>query len=142
MPSNITFEINVAAPIDSVWNTFNEPNEILKWDKSEDWYTTSASNDLTVGGKLLQHMESKNGDTGFDVVATYTKIEHNKLIEFRMDDGRMFDRIVKVEFFETFEGVKMRQTFQAESAIPLNQQLSEWQSVLNRFAQYVESLNK
>jgi uncharacterized protein YndB with AHSA1/START domain len=130
----ITIETNVAAPIDYVWRAFNNPDDIVQWDASDDWHTTWASNDLKVGGKLLLRIEANNGGMGLDFAATYTQIELNRLIEFREDD----DRMARLEFIETDTGVTIRQTFDAESTHPEDQQRSEWQAVLDRFARHVE----
>ena len=135
----ITVETIVVAPIADVWRAFNEPEDILRWDANDDWYTTGASNDLRVGGKLSLRIESSEGDPGFDVEATYTQVDPNQLIECLMDDGRLADRIVLVEFFETDTGVTVRQTFDAESTLPAAPQRSDWQAVLDRFGRYVES---
>ena len=131
----ITIETNVAVPIADVWRAFNNPDDIVQWDATDNWHTTRASNDLKVGGKLSLRIEAKNGGMGFDFAATYTQIELNRLIEFREDD----DRMVRLEFIETNTGVTIRQTFDAESKHPEDQQRSEWQAVLDRFARHVES---
>lgn len=137
----ITVETNVAAPIADVWRAFNDPDDILQWDASDDWYTALASNDLRVGGKLLLRIEARGGGgLGFDVAATYTQVVPSRLIECWMDDSRMVDRMVRVEFFETDTGVSVRQTFEAESTHPEGPQRSDWQAVLDRFARYVESI--
>lgn len=130
----ITIETNVAAPIADAWRAFNNPDDIVQWDASDDWHTTWASNDLKVGSKLLLRIEANDGGMGFDFAATYTQIEPNRLIEFRVDD----DRMVRLEFIETDIGVTIRQTFDAESKPAEDQQRSEWQAVLDRFARYVE----
>ena len=130
----ITIETHVAAPIADTWRAFNAPDDIVQWDASDDWHTTWASNDLQVDGKLLLRIEATDGSTGFDFAATYTQIELNRLIVFRDDD----DRMVCLEFIETDTGVAIRQTFDAESKVPEDQQRSEWQTVLDRFAQHVE----
>ncbi|CAF1612314.1 unnamed protein product [Adineta ricciae] len=131
----ITIETNVAVPIADVWRAFNNPDDIVQWDATDDWHTTRASNDLKIGGKLSLRIEAKSGGMGFDFAATYTQIELNRLIEFREDDGRM----VRLEFIETDSGVTIRQTFDAELKHPEDQQRSEWQAVLDRFARHVES---
>ncbi len=130
----ITIETNVAAPIVHVWRAFNDPDDIVQWDASDDWHTTWASNDLKVGGKLLLRIEASNGGMGLDFAATYTQIELNRLIEYREDN----DRIARLEFIQTDTGVIIVQTFDAESTVPEDQQRSEWQAVLDRFARYVE----
>ena len=131
----ITIETIVAAPIADVWRAFNNPDDIVQWDATDDWHTTRASNDLKVGGKLSLRIEAKNGGMGFDFAATYTQIELNRLIEFRENE----DRMVRLEFIETDTGVTILQTFDAESKHPEDQQRSEWQAVLDRFARHVES---
>ena len=130
----ITIETNVAASIADAWRAFNNPDDIVRWDASDDWHTTGASNDLKVGGKLLLRIEATDGGMGFDFAATYTQIELHRLIEFREDD----DRMVRLEFIETDTGVTIRQTFDAESKHPKDKQHSEWQGVLDRFARHVE----
>ncbi|WP_283188426.1 SRPBCC domain-containing protein [Pseudomonas sp. PMCC200344] len=130
----INIETSVAAPIADTWQAFNNPEDIVQWDASDDWHTTRASNDLKVGGKLLLRIEANEGGLGFDFAATYTQIELNRLIEFRDDDGR----VVRLDFVESDKGVTIRQTFDAESTQTEDQQRKEWQIVLNRFARYVE----
>lgn len=136
----ITVVTNVAAPIADVWRAFNEPDDILQWDAADDWHTTRATNDLKVGGKLSLRIEATDGGPGFDVVAIYTKIEPNRLIECLMDDGTIADRLVCVEFFETETGVTVRQDFESDSTISQEMQRADWQAVLERFARYVESI--
>ncbi|MGS0742751.1 SRPBCC domain-containing protein [Glaciimonas sp. GG7] len=131
---NITIETFVTAPIADTWRAFNNPDDIVQWDASDEWHTTWASNDLKVGGKLLLRIESNDGGMGFDFAATYTQIELNRLIEFQTDE----DRMVRLAFIETDTGVTIRQAFDADSKLPEDQQRSEWQTVIDRFARYVE----
>ncbi len=98
-----TVETNVAAPVADTWRALNAPDDIVQWDASEEWHTPWASNDLTVGGKLLLRLEANDGGAGVDFAATYTQIERYRVIESRDDEGRL-----------------------------------EWQTVLDRFARYVE----
>jgi uncharacterized protein YndB with AHSA1/START domain len=82
----ITIEKNIIATIDEVWKAFNNPDDILQWDYTNEWKTTWVSNDLKVGGKLLlriENSENSENSEGFDFSATYTQIELNRLIEFR-----------------------------------------------------------
>jgi uncharacterized protein YndB with AHSA1/START domain len=134
----ITVETNIVAPVDAVWQAFNNSDDIVRWDACDDWYTAKALNDLRLGGVLSLRVEAKDGGVGFDFAATYTQIEPNRLIEFRMED----DRIVRVEFIETGTGVTVRQTFDAESTRPGEQERSEWQAVLDSFARHVAAIQK
>ena len=130
----ITIETKIAAPLADVWRAFNAPDDIVQWDASEEWHTTSASNDLMVGGKLLLRLEANDGGAGFDFAATYTRIELYRVIEFRDDE----ERLARLEFIQSDTGVTLRQTFDAEANLPEEQQRVEWQTVLDRFARYVE----
>lgn len=77
----IAIESRVAAPIHAVWKAFNDPDDILVWDACDDWRAAKASNDLRVGGMLALRIEARDGETGFDFAATYTRVEPERLIE-------------------------------------------------------------
>ncbi|WP_194851989.1 SRPBCC domain-containing protein [Nonlabens antarcticus] len=130
----ITIERNIIATIDEVWKAFNNPDDILKWDYTDEWKTTWVSNDLKVGGKLLLRIENSENWESVDFSATYTKIKLHRLIEFQDHEERM----VCLKFIENDNKVIIRQTFDAISTLPETEQRIEWQSVLDRFAQYVE----
>src|SRR5436309_3000388 len=117
----ITIETKVAASIAETWRAFNHPADIMQWDAADEWHTTWAANDLQVGGQLLLRLEANAGGLSFDFAATYTQIELNRLIEFRADD----DRMVRLAFIETATGVTLRQTFDAASKQPADQQRAE-----------------
>ena len=93
----ITVETVVKAPLNTVWDTWNNPEDIKQWNTAqEDWHTPRSTVDLREGGKFSARMEAKDGSMGFDFEGTYTRVEPNKLIEYRMDD----DRQVTIEFVE------------------------------------------
>ena len=49
--AKITVESLVKAPIDLVWNTYNNPQDIQQWNTaSPEWHTVNSVNDLRVGG--------------------------------------------------------------------------------------------
>ena len=57
-----TIEININAPIDTVWDTWTNPKHVVKWNHaSEDWHSPIASNELKVGGKFVYRMDAKDG---------------------------------------------------------------------------------
>lgn len=132
----ITVETKVAAPIDAVWDAWNNPDDIVQWNAaSEDWHTTRASTDLKVGGKLSSRMEAKDGSMGFDFGGVYTAVEPHRLIEFTMDDART----VRVEFFQEGDAVLVRESFDADASHSEEQQRAGWQAILDRFARHVEA---
>jgi len=63
----IKIQTSVAAPIGETWKAFNNPGDILQWDATDDWRTTHAANDLTVGGQLLLRIEGNDASLGFSV---------------------------------------------------------------------------
>ena len=130
----ITVETKVAAPIENVWRAWTTPDDIKQWNAaSDDWHTTRATVDLRVGGAFSSHMEAKDGSMGFDFAGTYTRIEKHKLIECAFGD-----RSLLVEFVSGKDGVTVRETFDAETTNPIEQQRQGWQAILNNFAKHVE----
>ena len=131
----ITVQTAVKAPLERVWQAWNSPEDIKRWNAaSDDWHTPSSSVDLREGGKFRARMEAKDGSMGFDFEGTYTRIVPGKLIEYRIGDGRE----VSVEFREERGGVLVRETFDAEKENPPELQRGGWQSILESFARYVE----
>src|SRR3954468_19240452 len=94
----ITVQTLVKANVKKVWDTWNTPEDIKQWNAAQaDWHTTASTVDLREGAKFTARMEAKDGSMGFDFEGTYTRIVPQKLIEFRMADGRE----VSVEFQES-----------------------------------------
>jgi len=80
-------------------------------------------------------MEAKDGSMGFDFEGTYTKIVHEKLIEYVLEDGRT----VSVAFEPVFGGITVVEAFDAEDSNSAEMQRQGWQSILDRFGSYVEA---
>ena len=134
--TRITVETIVKAPIERVWQSWNTPSDIKQWNAaSDDWHTTASSVDLREGGKFSARMEARDGSEGFDFEGTYTRIAPRKTIEYRMSDGRE----VAVDFAEGPDGVRVTETFDAESENSQELQRAGWQAILDRFARYVEA---
>lgn len=130
----ITIETNIQAPIEKVWLAWNTPEDIVQWNAaSDDWHTTNATVDLREGGTYTSRMEAKDGSMGFDFAGTYTKIVPHALIESSLEDGR----VLLVEFMAAENGVKVRETFDAESTHSVEQQRDGWQAILDNFARHV-----
>jgi len=84
----------------------------------------------------MSRMEAKDGSAGFDFEGTYTSVEPQKRIEYRMSDGRE----VRVEFAKRADGVLVKETFDAEGENPPEMQREGWQSILDNFARHVEEV--
>lgn len=131
----ITIETTVNAPIKKVWEFWNDSKHITQWGSaSDDWHTTSATNDLRLGGRFQYAMAAKDGSAGFDFGGEYTKVTTNQLIEYTMDDGRK----VRIEFSGQ-DKVKIVETFEAEETNPIDMQRNGWQAILNNFKLHVEN---
>ena len=135
MPDKITVEARIAAPVGEVWRAWNTPADIRQWNAaSDDWHTTKSEVDLRAGGTFSSRMEAKDGSMGFDFAGTYTKVVEHRLIE-----SAFGDRTLVVEFIAGPDGVVVRETFDAETTYPVEQQRQGWQAILNNFKRHVES---
>jgi uncharacterized protein YndB with AHSA1/START domain len=132
----ITIETVVDATSEAVWQAWNDPAAIQQWNTAQDdWHTTRSSVDLREGGTFMSRMEAKDGSVGFDFEGTYTRVVPLRAIEYRMSDGRE----VQVEFSETPDGVRVRETFDAETENSPELQRAGWQAILDNFRRYVEA---
>ena len=135
--NNITIETIVKAPVEKVWESWTNPNHIMQWNNaSEDWHITKAENDLRVGGNFMSRIETKDGSFGFDFGGTYDEVKPNQLIEYTIGDGRK----VKITFSENGNETKVVETFETENTNPIEMQRSGWQSILDNFKKYTESI--
>lgn len=133
----ITIQTLIKAPIETVWDAWNKPEHIINWAfASNDWEAPTAENDLRTGGSFKTRMQAKDGSEGFDFEGVYTNVEDKRLIEYDMSDGRH----VKITFEETPEGVKVTEAFDPENENPEEMQKSGWQSILDNFKKYAESV--
>lgn len=129
-------ETVVKSELKKVWDAWNSPEDIKKWNAaSDDWHTARSTVDLRDGGKFSSRMEAKDGSAGFDFEGTYTRIVPQKLIEYRMSDGRE----VRVEFSQSVGGVLVKETFDAESENSPEIQREGWQAILDNFGRHVEA---
>jgi len=132
----ITVQVKVNAPVEKVWEYFNSPEHIVKWGSaSEDWHTTTAESDLTVGGKFDYRMEAKDGSAGFNFIGTYDEVLVNEKISYTMSDGRKAEVIFKQEG----EVAVVTETFDPENENPLEMQRAGWQAILENFKKHTEN---
>ena len=132
----IAIETLVKADKSKVWDAWNTPADIKRWNSAQDdWHTTSSTVDLREGGKFMSRMEAKDGSVGFDFEGTYTRVAPCEAIEYRMSDGRE----VKVEFVERADGIVVKEIFDAETENSPELQRMGWQAILDNFGRYVEA---
>ncbi len=134
--TKITIDATVSANTKKVWDYWNRPEHITKWNfAADDWHCPNAENDLRVGGKLKSRMEAKDGSFGFDFEATYDEIVDQKKIAYTIADGRK----VTVHFEDRDGSTVITTIFDAENENPVEMQRTGWQAILDNFKKYVES---
>lgn len=132
----ITVSTIVQAPVDHVWATWNNPEDIMQWAfASDDWHAPAATNDLRVGGTFVTTMAAKDGSTSFDFSGVYSVVEENERIEYAMADGRK----VTVSFEDMGDATKVTEIFDPENVYPVEQQKAGWQAILDNFKMHAES---
>ena len=131
----ITVQSIINAPIAKVWEFYNSPEHVTKWNSpSPDWHTPKAENDLKAGGKFVYRMEAKDGSGGFDFGGTYDEVVENSLIKYTMDD----ERKVEVKMQEVDGKTNVSVTFDPENENEPEFQQAGWQGILDSFRRYVE----
>jgi uncharacterized protein YndB with AHSA1/START domain len=134
--TTITVEATIKAPIEKVWKYWSEPAHITKWcTASDDWHVPYADNDLKTDGKFKTTMAAKDGSFSFDFGGVYTKVEHHKVIEYTIEDGRK----VSILFSANGNETKVTETFEAENENPIEMQKGGWQAILDTFKKYTEA---
>ena len=133
--TKITVAETISADTKKVWNYWNDPEHITKWNfASDDWHCPHAKNDLKVGGKYSARMEAKDGSFGFDFEAIYNEIINQEKITYTLTDGRQ----ATTDFENLGSKTKVTTTFDAETENPIDMQRDGWQAILNNFKKYTE----
>lgn len=137
--TTITIQTTINAPVEKVWKYFTTPEDIVNWNSaSDDWHTTSASNELHVGGKYNSRMEAKDGSFGFDFWGIYDEIIPHEKLASTMGDGRKLEtKFLSVDVNTT----EIIESFETETENPIEMQRTGWQAILDNFKKYVEKQN-
>lgn len=136
MSEKITVKVSLNLPIEKVWDAWTKPEHITQWNAaSEDWHCPRAENDVRTGGKFSSRMEAKDGSMGFDFAGTYDEVKEHELIAYTIGD-----RKVRVVFVPLGFATLVREEFDPENENSLELQKNGWQSILDNFKKYAESL--
>ncbi|MFL9835273.1 SRPBCC family protein [Chryseobacterium terrae] len=133
----VKIDITILASVEKVWEYFNDPQHITKWNFAhESWHCPKSENDLKVGGKFNNRMEAKDGSFGFDFIGIYDEIIPNERIKYHMEDGRNVEVI-----FEKIDNntTKVTEIFDPEKQNSVEMQREGWYAILNNFHKYVEN---
>lgn len=126
----------INATTKKVWEYFTLPEHITKWNNaSDEWHTPHATNDLKVGGKFHLRMEAKDGSSGFDFEGHYSHVKTEEDIAYTLVDSRK----VNIHFEKVEEGIKITESFEAETDHSMELQKQSWQAILNNFKKYTEN---
>ncbi|MBT2622320.1 MULTISPECIES: SRPBCC family protein [Chryseobacterium] len=132
----IKIDITILAPVEKVWDYFNKPDHIIKWNFAhESWQCPSSENDLRVGGKFKSRMEAKDGSFGFDFAGVYDEVIPNQRIKYHLEDGRNVDVIFEKIDPDT---TKVTEVFDPEKQNSVEMQRDGWYAILDNFHKYVE----
>ena len=132
----ITIAATVNAPVEKVWAFWTGPEHITQWNHaSDDWHTTSATNDLRVGGAFSAHMAAKDGSFGFDFGGVYDEVVTHQKIAYTLGD----DRKVDITFSGNGNATEVVESFEAETENSVELQRGGWQAILDNFKKYVEA---
>ena len=133
--TEITVQTTVNAPIKKVWEYWNKPEHITKWcQASDDWHAPYADNDLKTGGRFKTTMAAKDGSFSFDFGGSYTDVQEQKYIAYRMDDGRT----AEITFTSKGNSTEVIESFEPEQMNSLEMQKGGWQAILDNFKKYTE----
>ncbi len=132
----ITIKVAVSAHRQKVWDCYTQPEHITNWNFADpSWHCPHAANDLKVGGRYFARMEARDGSFGFDFEAVYKEVNHG--LRFTYDFG---GRLATVLFNESNGQTEVAVTFDPESENAIELQRQGWQSILNNFKNYTESI--
>lgn len=133
----VKIDITILAPVEKVWDYFNDPKHITKWNFAhESWFCPSSENDLKPVGKFNNRMEAKDGSFGFDFIGIYDEVIPNERIKYHIEDGRN----VEVVFEKIDENTtKVTEIFDPEKQNSVEMQREGWYAILNNFHKYVEN---
>ncbi|MFN4915756.1 MAG: SRPBCC domain-containing protein [Sphingomonadales bacterium] len=139
MSEKVFISTDVKASKQVVWSCYTDPAHIVNWNfASDDWHCPRAENNLTAGGKYAVFMEAKDGSFGFNLEAVYRNIAVGESFVYVMADGRE----VSMALSSIGNDTRIDIVFDAESVNPVDLQRQGWQSILNNFKKYTESLNQ
>ena len=136
----ITIHAVVDVSLADAWKYWTEPRHITNWNfASADWHCPKAENNLSTGGSFCYTMAAKDGSAEFDFGGTYQAVIPLEKIEYQIGDGR---RVI-IEFEEQdSNSVRITEHFEPEQIHPEALQQQGWQSILNQFKIYAESISK
>jgi len=139
MKSTSIIEIlcDIESDVSTCWEVWTSPKHIVNWNfANSDWHCPSAENDCRTGGFFSWRMEAKDQSMGFDYCGTYSHVEPHQQIDIELEDKRK----VTIKFEQIVAKSRVTERFEVEDVNSAELQKQGWQSILDNFKQYIESL--
>jgi uncharacterized protein YndB with AHSA1/START domain len=131
----ITITQSIKAPLKTVYESYLNPVDNLRWNTAgEGWTTSYAKIDARVGGELHFGYQGPTLDLSFDLGGVFKEIVENHKISYLMGD-----RLVEWFFEQSGSGqTKVSCIFDAEDQNSLAMQEHGWNNILTNFKTFVE----
>lgn len=135
MSHMITFDQELSAPRERVYDAFITPDDLLQWHRaSEDWTTPHAETDPQVGGKFNIGFGDPAGEHSFDFTGAYTELDRPNRIAYTIDDGRK----VEIDFADAGDNnTHVTWSFEPENTFPEDMQREGWSAQLANLEKYI-----
>lgn len=137
MFEKFSISAHVNKDIESCFKMYHSPEHIKHWNfASDDWECPKASSEFKVSGRFHYYMQAKDQSVGFDFTGTFDIIETPTKISYHLDDNREEEIHFKKQGKQTY----ITALIDAETENSVALQKRGWQSILNNYKKYVESI--
>lgn len=135
MSNMIRLENNVPAPAERVFDAFVTPEDLMRWHRaSDDWTTPHAETDPRVGGRFNIGFGDPAGEHSFDFTGEYTEVDRPNRLAYTIDDGRKST----VDFTDAGDGTtNVVWQFEPEGTFPEEFQRDGWNAQLDNLVKYL-----
>lgn len=137
MAHMITFEQDIPATRERVYDAFINPDDLLQWHRaSDDWTTPHAETDPQLGGAFNIGFGDPAGEHSFDFTGKYTELNRPNRIAYTIDDGRR----VEIDFTDADDDTtRVSWSFEPENSFPEDMQREGWAAQLANLEKYLSS---
>ena len=135
MTEMLSFEREIPASPERVFDAFITPADLLQWHRaSDDWTTPHAETDPQVGGRFNIGFGDPTGENSFDFTGAYTEIDRPNKLSYVIDDGRKSE----IEFQDAGNGKTLViWSFEPENTFPKEMQREGWAGQLANLERYI-----
>lgn len=135
MAEMITFDQTISADPERVFDAFVTPEDLLKWHRASDgWTTPHAETDPQVGGCFNIGFGDPSGENTFDFTGKYTAIDRPHRLAYTIDDGR----VVEIDFKDNGDGsTHVSWSFEPENTFSREMQREGWAAQLANLGRYL-----